>query len=156
MGNGLPAITEITDNTLHPCVLDRKPHMNGIELWASVRVSFFLFYLWRNPMWESTARVKRSRKTSPFSALGPKNHAPRAAHCLCLSTTWSPLENTFRPWEYIGALARRGRFATVVASCWVGLFRRAENMAESVSWEKERFINWIRTLNSKVYAKRKR
>lgn len=93
----------------------------------------FQFYLWRNPIWWSTALVKRSRNTSPFSALGPRNQAPRAAHCLCLSLSWSPLENSLLCWEYMGAFDRRGRLAPAAASCWAGLFLRAENILKSLA-----------------------
>ena len=73
-------------------------------------------YLWRNPIWESMAFVNRSRNTSPFSALGPKNQAPTDAHCFCLSTTWSPLVNTSLCCEYIGAFDKRARLVAVLQS----------------------------------------
>lgn len=101
-----------------------------LHIWVS---RDFQFYLWRNPIWWSTALVKRSRNTSPFSALGPRNQAPRAAHCLCLSLSWSPLENSLLCWEYMGAFDRRGRLAPAAASCWAGLFLRAENILKSLA-----------------------
>ena len=94
-------------------------------------------YLWRNPIWESMAFVNKSRNTSPFSALGPKNQAPTDAHCFCLSTTWSPLVNTSLCCEYIGAFDKRARFVAVLQSS-----SRAELLLRLniLPWEKKIYI----------------
>ena len=97
-------------------------------------ISFFFGYLYtiisikgtytcrRNFICESIVWVTRSWNTSPFSAFGPMNQAPSAAHGLW--RPWSCFENILRQWLYIGAgLVIRCLFPPAPVARWAVLLR---------------------------------
>lgn len=113
-------------------LVDNFLHSFHISSWKCIAIvekrSYMLItYTWRRKfICESIDWVTRSWNTFPFSALGPINQAPRAAHGFSWLRlrSWC-LENMFRWWWlYIGAgLEVRCLFPPPPAARWTFLLR---------------------------------